>query len=427
MLSVPIATSVQMEKRRRYGSTTPVGKLRRSPLVRSGKGIPEMGEVGRRMRSKQEAALPHWLEMSIEEQRAALLQLGEPDYRVKQIARWIFQRQVLDFRQMTDLPQSLREHLAARYRLRTLELRYQQEAADGTQKFLFQLSDGEQIETVLIPAEFRSGGEARRRTLCVSTQAGCPLQCQFCATGTLRLRRNLSAAEILEQFLQVQQRIGKRITNLVFMGMGEPLLNYGALVRSLHALLHPWFPLLGARRITVSTAGIVPRILALAEEPFRVKLAISLHATTDRLRTQLMPINKKWKLAQVLQAAEQYYRRTRVPVTFEYILFDRLNDFREDARRLARFTRRFPSKVNLIPFHPIDFVQPSGFAAQLRPSPPERFEQFVQWLRSENVVVMVRSSSGKEIRAACGQLALSVVDTAVAVNSPRAGAAVLER
>ena len=229
----------------------------------------------------------------------------------------------------------------------------------------------------------------------------------------MRLRRNLSAAEIIEQFLVVQQHTERRITNVVLMGMGEPLLNYSAVRQALQHFLNPWFPLLGARRLTLSTAGIVPRILRLADEPFRIKLALSLHATTDALRSQLMPINRKWNIAQLLQAAEQYYRKTRVPITFEYILFDQLNDSRQDARRLARFTRRFPSKVNIIPFHPIDFVHPQGLAAQLRPSTPERFNQFVQWLRSENVVVMVRSSSGKEIYAACGQLALSSVAAAV--------------
>ena len=359
------------------------------------------------------AAQPHWLDFDFSRHQQILAELGEPSYRAKQIARWIFERFVLDFTTMTDLPKALRTTLAERYRLGSLQLRHRQLASDGTQKFLFELSDGEHIESVLIPAEFQSGGTPKRLTLCISTQAGCPLQCQFCATGTLRLRRNLSAAEIIEQFLVVQQHTERRITNVVLMGMGEPLLNYSAVRQALQHFLNPWFPLLGARRLTLSTAGIVPRILRLADEPFRIKLALSLHATTDALRSQLMPINRKWNIAQLLQAAEQYYRKTRVPITFEYILFDQLNDSRQDARRLARFTRRFPSKVNIIPFHPIDFVHPQGLAAQLRPSTPERFNQFVQWLRSENVVVMVRSSSGKEIYAACGQLALSSVAAAV--------------
>ncbi len=355
---------------------------------------------------------PHWLDFDFSRHQQILAELGEPPYRAKQIARWIFDRFVLDFTAMTDLPKALRTTLAERYRLGSLQLRHRQLASDGTQKFLFELSDGEQIESVLIPAEFQSGGTPKRLTLCISTQAGCPLQCQFCATGTLRLRRNLSAAEIIEQFLVVQQHTERRITNVVLMGMGEPLLNYSAVRQALQHFLNPWFPLLGARRLTLSTAGIVPRILRLADEPFRIKLALSLHATTDALRSQLMPINRKWNIAQLLQAAEQYYRKTRVPITFEYILFDQLNDSRQDARRLARFTRRFPSKVNIIPFHPIDFVHPQGLATRLRPSTSERFKQFVEWLRSENVVVMVRSSSGKEIYAACGQLALSSVATA---------------
>lgn len=354
------------------------------------------------------AGISHWLDFSIEEQEEKIRTLGEPRYRVRQILQWIFHRGVLDFSLMSNIPKKLRTQLADAYCLTSMSLEHVSASNDGTEKYLFRLFDGSFVEAVLIPAEFVDG-EPKRRTLCISTQVGCALRCAFCATGTLGIKRNLTAGEILEQFLHVQRRLASRITNVVYMGMGEPLLNFHAVERSLYWFLNPFFPLLGARRITVSTAGVVPKILELATLPHRVKLAISLHATTNQVRSQLMPINQKWGIDAVLAAAERYYRFTRIPVTYEYILFDHLNDFPADARRLAKITRRFPSKVNLIPFHPIDHVPLTGVAAQLRPSAPDRFRRFVELLRSEHVVVKVRSSSGKEIRAACGQLALAVV------------------
>ncbi len=304
---------------------------------------------------------------------------------------------------MSNLPAPLREHLAQHCTLRTVQLlRWQRSERDGTVKFLLGLPDGAAIEAVFIPAD-----EGDRRTLCISTQVGCPLGCTFCATATLRLRRNLNAAEIVDQLCQVQRFLGERITNVVFMGMGEPLLNLDAVLDAIAIFTDPQAQLLSPRRITISTAGIVPGIRKLAESGIRVKLAVSLHSADQRLREQLMPIARRYPLPELLAAVQYYTGRVRRPVTYEYILFDGLNDSPADADALARLSRRTGAKVNLIPFHPIDFVHPTGIAAQLRPSPPERLHAFAERLRRHGITVTVRSSSGVDIDAACGQLALS--------------------
>lgn len=338
--------------------------------------------------------------------------IGEPRYRATQIFRRLYAAdasvRVADFAGMTELPLSLRERLSETAHLRALELVRLQESSDGTKKFLFRLSDGREIETVLIPSEVvEENGEPKRLTICVSTQVGCPLNCKFCATASLKLKRNLTAGEILDQFLTVQQHSDKPITNLVFMGMGEPMLNYDNVMKAVSIFTHESAQLLGPRRITLSTSGLVEGIMRLADDRSPIKLALSLHATTDNLRTELMPINKKYNLQTLGNALEYYYRKTGSPVTYEYILFDGINDSDEDARRLQRITRRIPSKINVIPFHPIDFTHPEGIAARLKPTSTEAFHAFIKRLRDLDVTVMIRSSSGKDIHAACGQLALS--------------------
>jgi 23S rRNA (adenine2503-C2)-methyltransferase len=338
--------------------------------------------------------------------------IGEPKYRAIQIFRRLYAEdarvRVTRFDAMTELPISLRRRLEETADMSALELARLQESSDGTKKFLFRLVDGREIETVLIPSEaVEESGEPKRLTLCVSTQVGCPLNCQFCATASLKLKRNLTAGEIVDQFLTAQQHSDKPITNLVFMGMGEPMLNYDNVMKAVQIFTHADAQLLGARRITISTSGLVEGIMRLADEQSPIKLALSLHATTDGLRTKLMPINKKYNLQMLGNALEYYYRKTGSPITYEYILFDGINDSDEDARRLQRITRRVPSKVNVIPFHPIDFTNPEGIAASLKPTSPEAFQSFIQRLRNLDVTVMIRSSSGKDIHAACGQLALS--------------------
>lgn len=329
-------------------------------------------------------------------------QWGEPRYRAVQLLEWLYAKGVEDFDAMSNLPKALRQHLAESCTTQTLSLRQWRRSADGTVKLLFQLPDAASIEAVLIPA-----GDARRMrlTLCVSTQVGCPLGCIFCATASLRLQRNLNSAEIVDQLLLARRFSGYPITNVVFMGMGEPLLNLDAVLHAIHLWTDPAAGLLSARRITLSTAGIVPGIYRLAEEGLRVKLAISLHTTDQQLRERLMPIARRYTLSELQRAASHYSSRTGEPVTYEYILFDQLNDSPADAEALARFVRQTPrAKVNLIPFHPIDFVQPTGFAATLRPT--ERIAAFQGHLRAHGIIATVRRSSGLDIEAACGQLAL---------------------
>lgn len=335
----------------------------------------------------------------------------ESAFRAKQVYEWLYAQRAQNFSEMTNIPKNLQKALEEKFTIPSLTITHVSESADGTKKFLFHLEDDRSIETVLIPSEM--SGEAiekskrPRKTLCVSTQVGCPLDCKFCATASLKLKRNLETSEILLQIFEVERYIGDRITNLVFMGMGEPMLNYDNLVRALRIITDPKIELLGARRVTVSTSGIPGAIRNFAREGLNVKLALSLHATTNELRTRLMPINKKYPLEEILPAIEDYYKITGRPVTYEYIVFDELNDSQADAVRLAKIARRVPSRVNIIPFHPIDFTHPEGFAAELHPAPKQAFDRFISFLKKEGVTVLVRSSSGKDIEAACGQLALA--------------------
>ncbi len=327
-------------------------------------------------------------------------------FRADQIYEWLYARRARSFSEMSNLPKDLRKALEARFILPTLTAQHVSESVDGTKKFLFHLEDDRSIETVLIPSEMR-GERIPRRTLCVSTQVGCPLDCKFCATASLKLKRNLTTAEILLQIFEVERLTGETITNLVFMGMGEPMLNYENLVRALKIITDPKTEMLISRRVTVSTSGIPDAIKTFANEGLNVKLALSLHATTNALRTRLMPINKRYPLEEVLSAMESYYKITGRPVTYEYIVFDGLNDAPADAARLAKIARRVPSRVNIIPFHPIDFTHPTGFAAELRPASKTAFDRFIASLKDVGVTALVRTSSGKDIEAACGQLALA--------------------
>lgn len=344
-----------------------------------------------------------------EQLEALLEQWGYPRYRAQQLLYGYLVKRRFDLSRITTLPGALRQRCAEAFVALPLELSSIQQSSDGTVKLLVRLLDGAHVEMVRIPREMRNGRS--RRTLCISTQAGCPIGCVFCATATLKLHRNLETAEIVGQLLLAEQALGERITNVVFMGMGEPLLNYEAVIAAIRLMTWGKRPLVAPRHITLSTAGIVPAIARLAAEPLPVKLAISLHATTDELRRRLMPIARRWSIAELLQAAEQYYRATRREITYEYILFDQLNDNAADARRLVRIARRVPSKVNVIPFHPIDFTHPRGLAADLRPASNERLKTFVETLRQAGIPTMVRSSSGVDIAAACGQLALTQVKT----------------
>lgn len=331
-----------------------------------------------------------------------------PGYRAAQIYKRLYGSRNFSFEDMTELPAPLRATLAEHYHLPILELETESKSEDGTRKYLFKLEDGREIESVLIPSEMRDDkGDSRRRTLCLSTQVGCPLDCKFCATATMKLKRDLTTAEIVMQLFEVERLSGEKITNVVYMGMGEPMLNYDNVIRSLRIITDPDLDILGAKRITVSTSGLPDEIRKFADEGLGVKLALSLHATTDELRSKLMPINRRYPLGEILAAMEYYYQKTHIPVTYEYILFEGLNDSEADAKRIARFARRMPSKVNVIPFHKIDFTHPTGISAELHPTTKEKFNDFIALLKREGAQVMVRSSSGEDIEAACGQLAIT--------------------
>lgn len=347
------------------------------------------------------------LGMDRAEIEALVVSMGEPAYRAGQIYSWIYGKRASDFGSMTSLGKGTRGALEQKTTLRTLTLLDMQKSEDGTVKFLFRTNDGYNIETVLIPSEARDDqDEPKRRTVCISTQVGCPLDCKFCATASMKLKRNLTAGEIIEQLIQVEREAGEEITNIVYMGMGEPMLNYDEVFKSVAIFTDPDNAMVAARHITVSTSGIPQAIRRMADEGQRVKLALSLHALTNGMRSELMPINRRYDIAELMDAIEYYYRTTRQPVTYEYILFDGWNDTDADVRRLARITRRVPSKVNVIPFHEIEFTNPTGIAARLRATPRQKFDLFIGKLRDAGVQVMVRSSSGEDIDAACGQLAI---------------------
>jgi 23S rRNA (adenine2503-C2)-methyltransferase len=246
-----------------------------------------------------------------------------------------------------------------------------------------------------------------RITLCISSMAGCPVECAFCATGTMGLIRNLETAEIIDQILLVQKELNCEITNVVFMGMGEPLLNYKNVVKSLDIMTSEWGLNLSRRKITLSTAGITNRIKQLHKIPKPVKLALSLHATTDDTRSKLIPMAANLKLAELLSAVEGYYRETKIPVTYEYIPFDGFNDTEADAKRLAKILKRVPSRVNIIPFNDISFAMPKGFGKELKPTPKDKILHFGDMVRKNGGRVTIRDTFGQDIEAACGQLALS--------------------
>jgi 23S rRNA (adenine2503-C2)-methyltransferase len=337
--------------------------------------------------------------------------IGEPSYRGAQLFNWLYARDATSFAAMTDLGMEFRKRLEDSAVIGGVVLEaHRRSERDGTVKLLFALQDGLRIESVLIPpaSALRDGDtaveeEQKRLTLCVSTQVGCPLDCAFCATGTMGFGRNLTPGEIVAQVLAGRRETGKKITNVVFMGMGEPLLNYDAVMNAAELLIAGAG--ITARRITVSTAGRVAEIRRMADEKRRVNLAVSLHSAVDETRTRLMPINRKFGIPVLMDAVEYYYRKTKQRLTYEVIFFDGVNDTPGHVTRLIALARRVPSKINIIPFHPISFTHPAGFAASLAPSP--RMQEIAGELRRAHLTVLVRTSAGEDIDAACGQLALS--------------------
>jgi 23S rRNA (adenine2503-C2)-methyltransferase len=332
--------------------------------------------------------------------------LGEKKYRAGQLYSWLYAKAAQSFNEMTDISKEFRTVLSQISYISNLQLVTQSVSADSTTKYLFKLNDDLAIESVLIPSTKQSLEEEKRLTLCVSTQVGCPLDCKFCATGTMGFTRNLTAGEIVDQVIQVQRKSEKRITNLVYMGMGEPMLNYENVMKSVDIINDDSGLNIGARHITISTAGYADKIRQLADEERHVKLALSLHSLDNDKRTKLMPITKKFSVDELIKALDYYYHKTRRRPTFEYILFDGFNDTAADIKLFVKLSRRIPCKVNLIPFHSIEFMHPSGIGASLKPTPAPRIEAFADALRKSDITVMVRGSSGQDINAACGQLAV---------------------
>jgi 23S rRNA (adenine2503-C2)-methyltransferase len=322
---------------------------------------------------------------------AWLAQRGEPVYRLKQILPRLWERPVGRWSDATDLPAPLRDGLNDAFPLRRPTLRTHQASSDGTEKFLWALEDGEAIESVLIP-------EGKRRTLCISSQAGCALGCVFCATGRMGFRRNLTAAEIASQVREVILRDpALRPTNIVFMGMGEPLLNWDAVDTALTILNRPEGLGIGARHITLSTVGILPNLAKFAQRPEQFRLAVSLHAPTPALRRELMPIEKKYSLSELMNALKQFRRR----VTLEYVLIGGKNDSLETADQLAKLAQPLEALVNLLPLHP-------GGAPDLTPSSKAQMLAFARRLKLKGVEAVLRRSRGLDISAACGQLRVEV-------------------
>ncbi len=316
---------------------------------------------------------------------------GLPPYRAGQIHRRLWVAPVPSWHDATELPLSLRAALARGFPLPRLTADTVQQSSDGTRKYLWRLADGEAIESVLIPS-------GARRTLCISSQAGCALRCAFCATGRMGYRRNLSAFEIAGQVREiVLENPEDKPTNVVFMGMGEPLLNWEAVDPALTILNAPEGLGIGARHITVSTVGILPAMARFAKRPEQFRLAISLHATSSAQRLGIMPIEKKYDLEAVLKAAEAFRRR----VTFEYVMIGGVNDSDADADRLAKLARRLGALVNILPLHP-------GGAPDLTPTAAPRIRAFADRLRNQGIEATVRRSRGLDIDAACGQLRVEV-------------------
>ena len=360
-----------------------------SQSLGTGINIFDMEEIDNASRMDLKGLLPHELSRF-------LSLMGQPEYRARQLVAWIYGKGTADLDEMTDLSKPFREalkQLAWISKLREVERK--ESSTDRAVKFLFELPTGECIESVLIE-------DGDRRTACLSSQAGCALDCKFCATGKMGFIRNLSTAQIIDQLIQLNQALrqrGERVTNVVMMGMGEPLLNYDNLVRALRLMRLERGPGIGGRKITVSTAGYLPGIRKLAREDLNVGLAISLNATTDAERERLMPINRRYKIADLLNAAKEFYELRGRRVTFEYVLLDGVNDGDEHALRLAALTGGMPCKINLIPYNELP-----GDTPYRRP-PKKRVNRFQQLLKDRSAAsITVRESRGGDIAAACGQL-----------------------
>jgi 23S rRNA (adenine2503-C2)-methyltransferase len=320
--------------------------------------------------------------------------LGLPDFRGRQLLDWLYKKHIASFDEAKNLPPSVRENLKKEYAVSALHLEEICPSADGESvKYLFRTRDGHFIESVLIV-------QRGRRTVCVSTQLGCKMGCVFCASGQSGFVRNLTAGEIIEQVVWIEKKTGAAVTNVVFMGMGEPLDNFESVMKALKILQAPWGFGLGARRITVSTVGISPKILEFVRRSEgRVRLSVSLHAAGEDARSVLVPVNRKYSLGELIQTLECVRRELKREITFEYTLIKNVNDSAQDAAKLAVLARRLEAKVNLIPYNPIS-------ETALETSPPEAVEKFRNMLERQGVRTTLRRTAGRDIHSACGQLRL---------------------
>ena len=343
--------------------------------------------------------------LSLPELEAFVTELGEKRFRANQLYLWMYNRLATTFDEMTDLSAKFRQQLQQQADLSAVTLEtVQKSGSDDTQKFLFKLHDDARIESVLM-------AEGDRRTLCISTQVGCPIDCKFCATGAMGLKRNLTSGEIVDQILHAARASDKPLSNIVVMGMGEPMLNYDNLMQALAIVTDEDTLNLSRRHIVVSTSGLIPAIQRFQEDGHKYRLAISLNATTDEVRTQLMPLNKKWPIRMLMQAARDYANASREIVTFEYVLLAGINDSVEDARRLRQLVNGIRCKVNLIPYNATlrHFRRPEQAA----------IDAFYSEMRSLPWPVTVRWSKGVDIDAACGQLVTKLENSKSQKTNPK--------
>ena len=333
--------------------------------------------------------------LSLEELLSSMQNIGEKSFRAKQVYEWLWKKDATSFEQMSNLSKDLRNKLEENYFIDHIQLDDQQISSDKTIKCAFSVGEGKVVEGVLIPTTSRT-------TACISSQVGCSLSCTFCATGRLKLMRNLSAGEIVDQVVylkdQAETRYNTPLTNIVYMGMGEPLLNYRNVLRSIELITGEEGLGMSPRRITVSTAGIAKMIRKLGDDAVKFNLALSLHAANDKKRSQIMEINETNNLEELADSLRYFYEKTASRVTFEYIIFKDFNDQLEDAQELAEFAKCVPCKINIIEYNPID-------NGEFQQADKQRVDAFASYIESKNLIVNVRRSRGKDIDAACGQLA----------------------
>ncbi|RZM24660.1 MAG: 23S rRNA (adenine(2503)-C(2))-methyltransferase RlmN [Pedobacter sp.] len=334
--------------------------------------------------------------LNLEQLQSHFIALQEPAYRAKQVYQWLWEKSARSFEEMSNISKELRHKLDEKYAINAVEVNNSQFSNDHTIKNAFRLYDGNIVEGVLIPME-------ERMTACVSSQVGCSLTCKFCATGYMDRKRNLNADEIYDQVVLIDQQAKKNynapLTNIVYMGMGEPLLNYANVLKSIERITAPDGLNMSYKRITVSTAGIAKMIKKLGDDGVKFNLAVSLHAANDTKRNEIMPINEQNSLKALAEALKYYFSKTKNPVTYEYIVFNNFNDEIQDAMELAKFCKHVPCKVNLIEYNPIqfaDFINADG----------DKIDAFSNYLKSQGINTNIRRSRGKDIDAACGQLAV---------------------